>query len=680
TPVFGEWLHGPAKGTALRLVIEEMSARASAPSTAAVAIKTSPELSCKLLVSSGTAVWPWQGEVSDAFPTITWRYPEEVEFLSVRVKQTSDKEWVRRYRIEVTRDGLTWTVATPSCLIDSYHLQPSRMTNQVEELSSSLLPPGRGTPWVRTFFEDYLLKTIEPLGLASPYPDWLSGEYFLAAAVRPFGFGGVYNSGDAGNFDALITAICSPEMAIEGQKLFPDLIHHFGFMPSTMNPGHKDDKAFGLDISGTTWGPCCYWDVFAWARDREYLLWFADACAKWARWWLANRDRNGDGWLEPGPNACRPASEEFRAKGKAANPKLAKLCPEFWDYVGVHDAEHSAFWHMICEIPWDDNPIFVQGRHRGLRFDPKTCSANIHFIETQLYISLLSGFVASAYRRLERHAEAKYFADHAERLKALVRDNCWDEETGFYHDRDIATGKRRTFVKHVGAFVAMLMGLPTREQARRMVEHLTNPNEFWTPYPVPTISRDSPDYSPFAYWSGKAWPPTNFFVLRGLLNYGYFDVADELLRRWTAHIQTCAERPVQYYDMAAWEGTGPHDLRYARVPDVQWIVPENWHPESGAVYASGGLTWGALWLPAVIMRHFWPVGEHHFLLRPGGHLRLKWGNRWDVVVDDNQAIVNGRSIKMTERATYLVDEALNQSRVLDSGKADPVAIDDEAIL
>jgi putative isomerase len=119
-------------------------------------------------------------------------------------------------------------------------------------------------------------------------------------------------------------------------------------------------------------------------------------------------------------------------------------------------------------------------------------------------------------------------------LRNLVRDNCWDEASGFYYDHEVATGELRTFVKHVGAFVAMLMGLPTQDQARRMVAHLMNPQEFWTEYPVPVISRDSPDYSPFGNWSGKAWPPTNFFILRGLLNYGFFDEADELLRRWVA--------------------------------------------------------------------------------------------------------------------------------------------------
>lgn len=130
------------------------------------------------------------------------------------------------------------------------------------------------------------------------------------------------NSGDAGNFDALIAAILSPEIAVESQRLFPDLIHRFGFMPGNMNPGHKDDRAFALDYSGTTWGPACYWDVFAWSQDMEFLQWFSDACAQWTRWWLNSRDKNGDGWIEPGTNGCKPSTSEFRMDGAKANPEL----------------------------------------------------------------------------------------------------------------------------------------------------------------------------------------------------------------------------------------------------------------------------------------------------------------------------------------------------------------------
>ena len=34
--------------------------------------------------------------------------------------------------------------------------------------------------------------------------------------------------------------------------------------------------------------------------------------------------------------------------------------------------------------------------------------------------------------------------------------------------------------------------------------------EYWAEWPVPTVSKDSADYCPTNYWSGRAWPPRNF--------------------------------------------------------------------------------------------------------------------------------------------------------------------------
>ncbi len=662
-PIFGEWLINPARGRALRLVIEQMSEASSAPSAAKAVLITVPGGEARVSFSSGSGGWPWKGAGSDPSPAITWTCPGKVDFTSLKIDQTSDREWIRRYRIEVSEDGRRWRSVVPSRIIDSYHRQPCRLKNNLTLLESSLLQSASGTGWANTLMEDFMFRALEKLGPDSAYPDWLSGDYFLSGAARPFFFGGVYNAGDVGNFDALIGAILSPEMAIETQKLFPDIIGRFGFMPGVMNSG-KDDEAFLRDYSSTTWGPCGYWDIFAWTRDRQYLCWFADACAKWADWWKSNRDRNHDGWLEPGVNACLPASEELRAAGAKAFPQIAARCPEFWDYTGAH--KNTSTWPAqllaIYEEPWDDSGNWVMGRHIGLKFDPKTCSLNIRFIETQLYISMLNQFVADAYTRLGRSDQAKPYAAEANRLMKLVADNCWDEKTGFYYDCD-ENGQRRTFVKHLGAFLPMMMGLPTPEQAARMVKRLMDPAQFWSNYPFPVISKDSPDYDPNGYWTGRAWPPTNYFVLRALLNYGYFDEADRFLKRWIAQTQFCMDGKM-----------GPDGQRAENAPDVKIIVPENWNPDTGFVAGSGGLTWGGLWLPAVIIRNFWPVGEHSAILRPGGSLHLVWGDRWKVEISSDRATVNGHSYKLSEKKSYLLDERTWKIRALEPGKADPVVL------
>ena len=96
----------------------------------------------------------------------------------------------------------------------------------------------------------------------------------------------------------------------------------------------------------------------------------------------------------------------------------------------------------------------------------------------------------------------------------------------------------------------------------------------------------------------------------------------------------------------------------------EMVVSENWNPETGAVTGSPGLTWGGLWIPAVIYRHFWPDGEHHALVRPGGYLRFRQEGRWDVTVDDGRAEVNGLTFRMDQRTTYRLDCRTGQAEPL----------------
>jgi len=669
--IFGEWLLKRTKGRALRLVLEQMNDESAFPAVGYAALLTKPQLTATLHFSSGNRAWPWTGNSNDLMPSITWILPEEVEFLSLKVEQAGTKQWIRRYRVETSKDMQNWEVATPSKLIDLYHRQPCVVENQLEMIESSLLPSSQGTQWFKLFFEDFVLKSVESLDENSPYPDWFSGSYFLSASTRPFAFGGVYNPGDVANFDCLLASIFAPQLAIETEKLFADQINRFGFLPAVLDPGPKDDSGFSLDNTGLNWPPLCYRDIHAWTGDNTFLEWFAKACDPWARWILENRDRNGDGWIEPGTNGCKPASEDYRKRMAAEKPEITRRCPNYWDYVCIKDESMSAFQKAIYELGTDDAPIYVNGRHRGVQYDPGTCSLNVHYIDTQLFMTFLCGFVAYAYRQLERYQEAEAFQEIADHFSSLIKNHCWDEASGFYYDRDSETGTLRTFVKHVGGFLPMLAGIPTQDQAKRLVQHLMNPNEFWTPYPVPSISMDAPDFSPSGYWSGRSWPCYNFIILRGLLNYGFFEEADQLLIRWLAHTKTCIERPGKGKENLEIEGRGIYDARETSIPDITWIVPENWNSLTGAVHGSGGLFWGGLWTAAVIMRHFWPIGESAALLRAGGHFRMKWSTRWDVCIDNTTGSINGRTYRMERNTTYLVNLKTGTICPLSPGSSDP---------
>jgi glycogen debranching enzyme len=81
-----------------------------------------------------------------------------------------------------------------------------------------------------------------------------------------------------------------------------------------------------------------------------------------------------------------------------------------------------------------------------------------------------------------------------------------------------------------GQFVTLFGGLPTPEQAKRLVKQLQE-SRFWTAFPVPTSPTDSASFAPDIYWRGNVWPCINWLIFRGLQRYGYHDLADELATR-----------------------------------------------------------------------------------------------------------------------------------------------------
>ena len=80
----------------------------------------------------------------------------------------------------------------------------------------------------------------------------------------------------------------------------------------------------------------------------------------------------------------------------------------------------------------------------------------------------------------------------------------------------------------------MWIGAAPADRAERLIkEHLLNEEEFWLKYPVATWSKSEPDYyqerrGGECTWRGATWIPTNYMVFRGLIRYGYTEVARQL--------------------------------------------------------------------------------------------------------------------------------------------------------
>ncbi|MGM0492646.1 MAG: amylo-alpha-1,6-glucosidase [Armatimonadota bacterium] len=120
----------------------------------------------------------------------------------------------------------------------------------------------------------------------------------------------------------------------------------------------------------------------------------------------------------------------------------------------------------------------------------------------------------------------------ADDLASLVNERLWHDEIGLYFDRGPGDDPSEWMtMKSAACFLPLIAGIPTEDQARRMVEeHLTDESQFWGPTPVPTVSFDEPQYDD-DMWRGPSWMNVNLLIWEGLRRCGFDDVAAELRKR-----------------------------------------------------------------------------------------------------------------------------------------------------
>jgi len=242
--------------------------------------------------------------------------------------------------------------------------------------------------------------------------------------------------------------------------------------------------------------------------DLAFLRYAYPYLRRWHAFWKSpgsggrpRRDGNEDGLLEWG-----------------SDPDLVADDPPSWE----EDAsgETRASW----ESGQDDLPNWDQAT-----YDPTTGTLTMNCVDLNALYTLDSWCLAQIARILRNEQEYSAYMAEYQRMKALVNLYLWDETEGFYLDRhwDGRFSRR----KAASNFYPLIAGIPDREKALRLRQHLMDEEEFWGEFVIPTISRDDPAFADQQYWRGTIWPPINYLVYQGLKAYGFDAVAAEFARK-----------------------------------------------------------------------------------------------------------------------------------------------------
>ncbi len=137
------------------------------------------------------------------------------------------------------------------------------------------------------------------------------------------------------------------------------------------------------------------------------------------------------------------------------------------------------------------------------------------------------------YSELGNKSETESCAIRAKNLEDTILKECWDSEKGLFFPL-FGRENIKSDVKSVSSLIPLFLdGLPYNKAIVLVEDHLTNENEFWTKFPVPTVAIDEKSYSDRIYsmWRGPTSININWFLINGLKKHGFENEAIELAQK-----------------------------------------------------------------------------------------------------------------------------------------------------
>lgn len=123
----------------------------------------------------------------------------------------------------------------------------------------------------------------------------------------------------------------------------------------------------------------------------------------------------------------------------------------------------------------------------------------------------------------------------ADGVKETMIEKCWFDEQQIYFSLFHREGSEIPMkVKTISSLFPLTLPIP-ESHIKALTNHLQSEEEFWSSYPITSVSMDEPSFGPLTdtrlIWRGTTWINTNWFLANGLEKRGYTALAKKIARK-----------------------------------------------------------------------------------------------------------------------------------------------------
>ena len=156
-----------------------------------------------------------------------------------------------------------------------------------------------------------------------------------------------------------------------------------------------------------------------------------------------------------------------------------------------------------------------------------TRTADILPVDLNCMLYFMERWLADSYRMEGEGEAAEVLEDRAARRSAFLKDHMWDASLQYYTDYNFREEAPTGHLSLAGVF-PLYFGLADQGQADAVRDRLMT--DFLKPGGLLTTLEESGQQ-----WdSPNGWAPLQWMAVRGLMRYGYYAEAREIMQRWLA--------------------------------------------------------------------------------------------------------------------------------------------------